>query len=134
MSKLSPLLFMAVSVVSLGCSHQPVDEDEELSTESAPLEEARLSSSTSGRPTVFAIEGPIHPDFNFDYDWSQSEVDVLDDGLGSRDGWSPANKVDQPAFASGIRDKVEGGIGSGPCRLRVQPFKREIGIRCKWTF
>jgi hypothetical protein len=104
MSRVYPVLLLVIAAVSLGCSHEPVDE--EVSTESSAFEEARRSSSTSGRPTVFAIERPIEPDFNLEYDWSKSEVEVPDYGLGSSEGWRPANKVEAPAFATGIRDKV----------------------------
>ena len=116
--------------LTAGCS-QPVDE--ESATSDAALEQ-QWSLST---PTIFEIEAPIDMTFTRPEDWSDLEVQ---DPLDPNHAWRPATTVVRPAITerqgvgSSIRDQLGNGFGSGTCRPRLNPFRREIGFKCKWTF
>lgn len=121
---------LMAATVAVGCAAPSADEEESVAGDQAALEQA-WSLST---PTVFAIEGPI--DTSFD-DWSDLEVQ---DPLDPNHGWRPASTVSRPAVTetpsggSSVVRQLQHGLGSGPCRPRLNPFKREIGFMCKWTF
>jgi len=124
-------LLLPLLVAIVGCSAEPMED--EASTSEAALEE-QWSLST---PTVFAIEKPMDLTFTGPEDWSDLEVQ---DPLDPNHAWRPAGTVarpdvtDRPRLGSSIRDQLGHGLGSGPCRPRLNPFKREIGFMCKWTF
>ena len=124
---LLPALVTMIAALAAGCSQPTVDEEGVTSDEAALEQQWSLST-----PTVFAIEKPI--DMSFD-DWSNLEVeDPLDHA------WRPARTsvqpavTDRPSSGSSVIRELQHGFGSGPCRPRLNPFKREIGFMCKWTF
>jgi len=131
----SPFALLSILVVSLvggaglvGCAAPSESEDASTSSQSA-LEE----SWNGATPTVFAIEKPL----DLTLDWSALEVQ---DPLDPDHAWRPANTVirptvsDRPDEGSSVVRELRHGFGSGPCRPRANPFRREIGIMCKWTF
>lgn len=124
-------VFLLASIV--GCAARSDAGEEESETSTAALEEAWSLSN----PTVYEVERPLDLSFTMPDDWSSLEVA---DPLDPSGRWRPANAItaprviDRPSGGSGIKDKLDHGFGSGPCRLKLNPFKKEIGFRCKWTF
>lgn len=111
-----------------GCASSAEDPED------GAAEAAEAVSGTSG-PTVVEIEKPLdldlgHTTFNLEEDWSRGRVEVLQSFGPDDSRWVPANKTRAPNITSTIKD----GFGSGPCRLKVNPFKKEVGFRCRWQF
>ena len=132
MKKLLPGALVFVIGLAVGCA-QPVDDEAAATSSSAALEE-RWSLAT---PTIFEIEGPLDLTFNRPEDWSDLEVI---DPLDPHSTWKRASTVAAPTVrersgvGSTIKDQLGNGFGSGACRPRLNPFKKEIGFKCKWTF
>ncbi|MBS2017426.1 MAG: hypothetical protein JST00_31375 [Deltaproteobacteria bacterium] len=126
----APVMLLLATLV--GCAATPADE-EDATTSASALEETWRRAT----PTVFEIEGPIDTRFTRPEDWSRLEVA---DPLDPSGGWRRANTVasprinERPAAGSTIRDQLDHGLGGGACRLRVNPFREEVGFRCKWRF
>jgi len=125
--------FAGMLMVSLvGCAAQPDSEEADTATAGQSALEESWSSAT---PTVFAIEQPL----DFNVDWSEGLE--VQDPLDPDHEWRAARTVTRPEVSerpanqgSGVIRQLQHGFGSGPCRPRANPFRREIGIMCKWTF
>lgn len=113
-----------------GCTGTASEDEEAASTDAALEERWKVAA-----PTIIAFEQPL--DLTFRPDWSEFEVrDPRDlNGL-----WKPAATIDRPTFTerpssgSAIQDQLRNGLGSGPCRPKINPFKKEIGFKCTWRF
>jgi hypothetical protein len=127
-SKLAPMVFLFATLTNVvGCA-QSVENTEE--------EEAIEQQLKASKPVILEIERPI--DLTFDFS-DVSEFAVQTPTLGSG-AWRPATTsglpalVERPSEGSRVIDQVRSGFGSGPCRLRLNVGRKEVGVRCKWRF
>ncbi len=121
----------SIAVLAAGCA-APAEDEDASSTDDA-LNEAPSQPAPDGvAPIVFELQPPSpRLNLNLDRDWSRAEVDVLD-RVDYTPRWIQAEKENRPSFVSEIRDKVDNGVGSGNCRLKVG-LKKAI-VRCSWRF
>lgn len=122
------VLLVATFTQVVGCA-QSVDE----SSDDEQVLEQQLQTS---RPVILEIEKPMDVSFGLG---DVSDFAVQTPTL-RNDTWRPATTngrpviVDRPSGGSQVVDQVRSGFGSGPCRLRLNIGRKEVGVRCKWQF
>jgi hypothetical protein len=124
---------LACSITVAGCA-APVEEEEEDGSA-----EAAAQAQSSGMPVVFEVERPPGAlNLALERDWSAAEFQVRDQPIDGTPAWLRAGKTRTPRLVSAVRSASR-GIGSGPCRVRVEvDFEEgridEATLRCRWRF
>jgi len=110
----------------------PADEEETFEAEGSALSDQPSVEPTGTKPLVLEYQAPAAPlNLELPKDWSLAQVDVLQD-VDRKPTWIRAEKLDEPRFVSGLRDTIQNGVGSGPCRLRLG--LKKVMVQCKWRF
>lgn len=131
------LVSTLVMIGAAGCTQAEVDDESSSTADALTQDEqqAAAAAAQTGRPVVFELEEPA-PRLNLTLprDWSSADVEVQE-YIDGTPAWLRAGTSRRPNIVETLRDRVGNGIGSGPCRFKVDlPDLDEVTVRCRWRF